>query len=381
MKLKLKNFAILEHCELEIGDLNFFVGEQGTGKSLVLQLLKLIRDKKFIRKTLENHGFRWGDANLNLEHYFGEGMSELWDEKTEVIFENSKINKSDLEPKRRETYQDSVETIFYIPAQRILTLEDGWPKFFTNYATTNPFVLRHFSESMRQLLEEILSNKQESNLFPIPQRIDDSIRNLVQEHIYGNKKLTIEASVKKNLRMEVGSSKVPFMTWSAGQKEFLPFLLSIYYLCPPSRTAKKGNIDTVIIEEPEMGLHLKAILTVIIQILEFLSRGYRVIVSTHSSVFLEFHWVMQELVKEKSEEKFRDCLYTLFSLRRAPKLDKIFSNLKTKQLKTYYFQKNNQKVKVVDISELSLDGDTSWGGLLEMSNKATEIVSRINNEF
>jgi len=377
---------MIENCEIEIGDLTFFVGEQGTGKSLVLQLLKLIRDKRFIRRILENHGFRWGEANLNLDHYFGEGMSGIWDDekKTEIIFENSKINKSDLQPKRRETYQDSIETIFYIPAQRILTLEDGWPKFFTNYSTTYPFVLRHFSESIRQLLEEILSSDIEGNLFPISKRIDDSIRNLIETHIYGNKKLTIEASVKKNLRMQVGSSKVPFMTWSAGQKEFLPFLLSIYYLCPPTRTSKKGKIDTVIIEEPEMGLHLKAILTVIIQILEFLSRGYRVIVSTHSSVFLEFHWVMQELLKEKSEGQFKNHLYTLFSLNRSPKLDKIFSKIKIKQLKTYYFQKENQEVKVVDISKLSLDEtdiSSAWGGLLEMSNKATEVVSRINNEF
>jgi len=60
MELKLKNFAMIENCEIEIGELTFFVGEQGTGKSLVLQLLKLIRDKRFIRRTLENHGLLWG---------------------------------------------------------------------------------------------------------------------------------------------------------------------------------------------------------------------------------------------------------------------------------------------------------------------------------
>ncbi len=44
------------------------------------------------------------------------------------------------------TRRTKVESLFYIPAQRVLTLRDGWPRPFTDYKPGDPFVVREFSE-------------------------------------------------------------------------------------------------------------------------------------------------------------------------------------------------------------------------------------------
>ena len=50
--INIESFGQIKKAEIEFGDLTFFVGPQASGKSIVLQLLKLIIDKKHIRKTL-----------------------------------------------------------------------------------------------------------------------------------------------------------------------------------------------------------------------------------------------------------------------------------------------------------------------------------------
>ncbi len=98
------------------------------------------------------------------------------------------------------------------------------------------------------------------------------------------------------MKLSIDGVKLPFMTWSAGQKEFMPLLLAIYCLTgPTSSVVKRDNYKWVIIEEPEMGLHPKAIESVIIEIIELLQQGFKVILSTHSSVFVDFAWTLKEL--------------------------------------------------------------------------------------
>ena len=45
------------------------------------------------------------------------------------------------------------------------------------------------------------------------------------------------------------------MVWSAGQREFVPLLLGMYWLMPPAKISPAQRLEWVVIEEPEMGLH------------------------------------------------------------------------------------------------------------------------------
>jgi predicted ATPase len=168
------------------------------------------------------------------------------------------------------------------------------------------------------------------------------------------------------------------MTWSAGQKEFMPLLLSFYWLCPASKISKRDAIDYVVIEEPEMGLHPQAIVSVILQIIDLISRGYKVVVSTHSPVLLEFAWAFNYLKKSKAND---DSLFDLFGIKKTAPTKRLFENiLSDKTISTYYFDRENDKVTVKDISSLDAGSEDSamseWGGLSHFSGKATDVITK-----
>lgn len=378
-KVIVKSFGPIEKAEVEFGDLTILIGPQASGKSIFIQLLKLIADKKNIRKTLEQYNFVWSkNSDEILDRYFGEGMHGIWTANTEIEFDNKFIGKKYLQAKQRESYKEVEEVLFYIPAQRILSVADGRPKFFTEFDESVPYVLRHFSETLRQLLQNGMS-KQES-IFPISQRLKEPLRNSFNDSIFHEGKVVIDnKSGQKKMRMEIDGMSVPFMTWSAGQKEFMPLLLGFYWLCPSSKVSKRDEINYVVIEEPEMGLHPQAIESVILQIIDLLSRNYKVIISTHSPVLLEFAWAFNML---KAAKASNDTLFEVFDIRKTAATKRLFENiLSSKNIKTYYFDRQKEKVISKDISSLdagSEDTDISeWGGLTSFTSRASEIISQI----
>src|SRR6266571_726337 len=85
------------------------------------------------------------------------------------------------------------------------------------------------------------------------------------------------------------------MAWTAGQREFTPLLLGLYHLMPAGGAPKRRDVQWAILEEPEMGLHPKAIVAVMAVVLDLLARGYKVALSTHSPTVLEVIWGMSRL--------------------------------------------------------------------------------------
>ena len=76
--LSVKNFAQIREGSVTFGDLTLFVGAQASGKSIFLQLLKLLVDKHQIFDTLQIHAYDWGgDFNRLIELYYGESMSAI----------------------------------------------------------------------------------------------------------------------------------------------------------------------------------------------------------------------------------------------------------------------------------------------------------------
>jgi len=80
------------------------------------------------------------------------------------------------------------------------------------------------------------------SIFPISNRLKEPLRNSFNQSIFHDGKVVMDDRTgQKKLRMEVDGMSVPFITWSAGQKEFMPLLLGFYWLCPPSKISKKGD--------------------------------------------------------------------------------------------------------------------------------------------
>ena len=56
-KLKVKNLGPIKEANVTLGDLTILVGEQASGKSLFLQVMKLLLDKTHILNTLEKYNY------------------------------------------------------------------------------------------------------------------------------------------------------------------------------------------------------------------------------------------------------------------------------------------------------------------------------------
>ena len=329
--LKIKSFGPIEEADVHFGDLTLLVGPQASGKSIFIQLLKLLIDKNHIRKTLEQYSIIWGrDTNKILDLYFGEGMSKIWKDNTVIQLDGISYSKSFLLPSKTGRIGKTTrneESLFYIPAQRILSVSDGRPKNFMEFDVSTPYVLRQFSETLRQLLQNGMSKSE--SIFPINNRLKEPLRQSFNDSIFHNGKVVMdERTGQKKLRMEVQGMSVPFITWSAGQKEFMPLLMGFYWLCPPSKVRRKDYYKYVVIEEPEMGLHPQAITSVILQIIDLLSRDYKVIISTHSPVMLEFAWAFNLLKKSKVSD---NALYDLFEIKKTAPTKRLFEDILSKK--------------------------------------------------
>ena len=185
----------------------------------------------------------------------------------------------------------------------------------------------------------------------------------------------------KKMVLNIDDMNIPFMSWSAGQKEFMPLLLAFYCLSgPPSKVVKKEKYKYVVIEEPEMGLHPKAIISVILQILELIQvGGYKVIVSTHSQIFLEFAWAFQLIQNQVNDREVALC--EMFNIPKNSPVRDMLNGIFSKVFKTYYFSRNTKgRVISKDISTLDVSDSngiiSSWGGLSEFSSRASEVVAK-----
>ena len=372
--IKLTSLGQITEADISFGDLTVFVGEQASGKSILLQLVKLILDAGDITQTLEKHGFDWQKKVENfLFLYFGEGMQTIWNkEKTKVI-----VDKVDFTPRKALSKRKKDENLFLIPAHRVVTLKDGWPRAFTDYATGDPYVVKEFSEQLRLLMEAGLVSG-EGAIFPQEGRMNKTLCDLIGKSIFGEAEVKLDRSgLRKRIVLEVEGTQLPFMTWSTGQREFTPLLLGLYWLMPSGRARKKDNVNWVVIEEPEMGLHSKAISALLVVFLELLRRGYKVIVSTHSAQILELVWAIRLIAQSKNAparlRQLLDLKPNVFSKNLAETV------LNGKIFKTYYFSRQDKTVNVKDISTLDAEDPdeavSDWGGLTLFSTKSADVVT------
>lgn len=371
--IQIKNLGPIASADVHFGDLTLFVGPQASGKSIVLQVMKLLKDKDSIRQIVEDNNFAWPENPLvSFDHYMGQGSGGIWTKATEIQMNGLGFSLDFLKVKSEGVTEREHPEIFYVPAQRVMAFDMDWLRTFKSFSVTTPFVLAHFSETIRQILESNVGT-----LYPVDQKLKAPVRELINNSIFGGGKIFSERNIRKTLKMNVGKQNIPFMTWSAGQKEFMPLLLAFYWLCPSSKISRKDDIKVVFVEEPEMGLHPKAIVAVLVQILDLISRGYQVVVSTHSTVFLEFAWAFRALKKSHSE----DGLYKLFGLKKTQPNKRLFEGLLEKEVKTFYFDRKDERVDVRDISSLDAGnedlGIADWGGLSSFISNAADIISEL----
>jgi hypothetical protein len=369
--LILKNLAQLRDARLAFGDLTVFVGPQASGKSIALQFLKLLVDTGYVQDELRRHGLDWSrELPRFLDVFCGEGMRSIWREGSSVSWCGRAVDMAQL-ARRMRPRKD--ENLFFIPAQRVLTLRDGWPRPFTDYAPGDPFTVRAFSEALRLLMDQEFSDL--GSLFPRGSRLKAAFRDLLRQNLFSSFELRVDKSrAQKRLVLGRDGANLPYMVWSAGQREFVPLLLGLYWLMPPTKVARRGALEWVVIEELEMGLHPRAISVMLLLVLELLARGYRVCLSTHSSQVLEMVWALRLLRERGGTAK------NVLDIFEAPTdLRAVAGEAIRKTMRVYYFERDNGKVH--DISGLDPSAEApfeaGWGGLSQFSERANKVVASV----
>lgn len=371
--ISIRKLGQIQEASIVFGDLTVLVGPQASGKSIALQWIKLLADTSYVKAQLLDYGADWGESVQEFfDLYFGEGMRSLWRQgQSEIEWNGKSVDIPKL--LRRKTKVAPRESAFLIPAQRVMTLRDGWPRPFGDYRAGDPYAVRAYSERLRVLMEKEFPG--EEALFPKMNRLKSDYRNLLQDSIFGNFQLSVNRiQSQKRLVLGTGKNTLPFMVWSAGQREFVPLLLGLYWLMPAAKVSRRNEIQCVIIEELEMGLHPRAITTLLLLVFELLYRGYQVCLSTHSPQVLDLVWAWQSL--RKTPGASAGSLLDILAVEHTQPLRAVASEVFKKTAKVYYFEGNERVREITDLDpDSSRSEEASWGGLLEFSGRSNEVVA------
>ncbi len=388
-KLIIENLGPICKADIELGDLTILVGPQASGKTIALETLKLVEDNSSIIGKLNKSNYITSKVDNVLNLYYGKGSATMWRENTHIEVDGIVFGIDHLTPSMGK--ENSQESVFYIPAQRVTSVAEGAGKSFESYNFGTPYVNRQFGDTVQRFIQNGIG--QQTVLFPMKTRLKSQMRRRFDNSIYHGAKVELnEDNMTKQMVLSVGGSNLPVTVWSAGQREFTPLLLGVYCLTgAPQNVLRNDLYKTVIIEEPEMGLHPKAIIDVLLQILELIQgekgkngprRGYQVIVSTHSSLFLDFAWAF-DIIKKCPYNKVKNtALYDLLGVGDNVSMMRMLEGLFEKKIKTYYLGKkeNSEGSVSLDISALDVWDDnpiiSEWGGMTSFASRASDIVAK-----
>lgn len=374
--LHIQNFAHLADVRLTLGDLTVLVGPQGAGKSLALQWLKAALDGKQLVNALKAAGHPTDRSGVLIDLIFGTGMAPAWREGESSVKLGSKV----VSPKSLGRIGDGSEKLFFVPAHRSMLISDGWAAPFQKLNAETPTVARLFSQN----LYDRFSEKDAGTLFPVERRLKKEIRDKIDAAVFHGGRVGIEEDAQHALRLRLvhGEIHLPFMTWTAGQREFTPLLLGLYHLLPRAALTRREGTDWIVIEEPEMGLHPRAVTAVMLLVLDLLWRGYRVALSTHSPHVLTMLWMMRQLQQHKARWQL---VCDAFEVGPTQPMQKVAEASLTKDFRAHLLDfRKDGLVESLDITSLDPGGEddriAGWGGLTEYSSRFAAVVRTAVNE-
>jgi hypothetical protein len=215
-------------------------------------------------------------------------------------------------------------------------------------------------------------------LFPQTRRLKSEIRELLKTTVFASFGLRVDkyGAQKRLVLIQKDGEPFPFMVWSAGQREFVPLLLGLYWLLPPAKVSRRAEIKWVVIEELEMGLHPQAISVVLLLVLELLSRGYRVCLSTHSPHVLDVVWALNTL-RENQANPVK--LLEVFGVEATPPMRKMAESVLAKEARVYFFDRPSGRThEISNLDPGAADvAEAGWGGLTEFSGRVQEVVASV----
>jgi len=376
--IRVNNVGPISDARIELGDLTILVGPQASGKSIFLQTLKLAMDRNHILGFFKQQNIDFKkDPRAMLNGYFGRGMADMLNRKPTVTWEGRTCGLESLaRPKGLNDFNQD-ERLFYIPAQRVVSLPSGRSQNFGSFNFGDPYVLRYFGHQVHLMLQnEFISSP---TIFPTSDRLNKILRDPIESNIFRSSEIVVDPedfTRTFNLKVNGFSKGLPFLAWSAGQREFFPLLMGLYWLCPGRGAPRRDQIEWVVVEEPEMGLHPRAIETFLLLVLELMKREYKVLISTHSTVILDLVWAMNH-IKNCTEGRERD-VRSLFQLHSNQNSKEISRTALTKDYRVYVLERGATTTEITELDPGSTDPIiANWGNLSDFSGRVADVVAEV----
>jgi hypothetical protein len=238
--------------------------------------------------------------------------------------------------------------------------------------------VRRFSEALAGVLRE---SGPGGRLFPIDGKLKGALRDAINAALFHDAALELHTvRARTELKLAIAGGTLPTMAWTAGQREFVPLLLALYSLLPSGAKTKNPDVDWIVLEEPEMGLHPDAILAVMLLVLDLLKRGHRVLLSTHHPLVLDIIWALQRV----QEHKRKGSLLWVLKLFGQEDAWHALKDLADAALRKRYTVSSfgfaeDGFVHVKDISTLDPGSEdpniAGWGGLAGRSGRIADVVA------
>ena len=94
--LKVKSLGPIKEANIKFADLTLLVGPQASGKSILLQMVKLIIDRYNVPSVLKQNNYEWGKkTEIFFDSFFGESMSAIWKTETKIEMVSFEVNETE----------------------------------------------------------------------------------------------------------------------------------------------------------------------------------------------------------------------------------------------------------------------------------------------
>jgi len=248
-RLYIKAFGPLKEIDIELNEINLFIGENGSGKSVLAKLVTILTafndlQEKSILKKLKD---------FNIDYITSQTIIKIYDNESKDDFIFKIENQTVIKDTDWLESTKEIESSQYIPAERnLISLFSQSLSSLVVAEIPLPKFLLHFSSQYEKARNEI---KELAFL-------DVKYYNNGRDVIYYNDKDYLELTHS-----------------SSGIQSALPLYLAIKYF-------NKKNHHAVIIEEPELNLFPKAQSQTIQYIIENATHINKLLLMTHSPYVL-----------------------------------------------------------------------------------------------
>jgi len=246
-RLMIKNFAPLKEIDIELRDINLFIGENGSGKSILAKIITIILDLDNLNEKDILKKFR----DFNIDFLTKETVIKLY-EKENIIFELK--NKKEIKIDINKRMNNSISSR-YIPAERNL--------------------ISLFNKSLSSLIV---------NEIPLPKFLlhftseFEKAGNEMKELEFLNVKYVNGDGLDRHKICFDDENYLPLEFSSSGIQSALPLYLTIKYFAQKHRN--------IIIEEPELNLFPKAQYETVKYIIKQIREENNLFMMTHSPYIL-----------------------------------------------------------------------------------------------